>query len=269
MAALSFRNVLLEAPDTIHRMIVQQLPSSYRLITQEQHALASGIFAHAWRGIGKKTALHGLLVQTVGLHDNPWRSIDSEPHLDEATGRPHDFVSLPMDSKLLLYGGGIDQLERVHPYVALLVSLHYTTFSGTVNMTALQKLEKRRRARIKRDLPESLANEDRWQKDLSFLKLFDNLSLFAAMTTPTVIPESVPTWMDPTQWARDPVSGAELSLDWLDNDTIEISPFPFAGNITIHFFYREISGNPYTSQEALMKKWDKAKKQIWTVTFSG
>lgn len=251
-------------------MLVQRLNNSLRLITQEQHALVSGMLAHAWRGVtAKTTALHGLLVQTVGLHDNPWRSADEKPRLNTATGEPHDFVSVPIGDKLLLYGGGIDQLERVHPYTALLVSLHYSTFAGTIGSQTLQTQEANRRERLKPLLPASLQSEERWQRDLKFLKLFDNLSLFFCLTPPFVDPETVPRWIDPSLWAQDPETGAPLSLDWLSEQRVSLNPFPFASAINLHFYYREIPRQKYASAAALTKTWRASQPRLWTVELVG
>lgn len=251
-------------------MLVQSLASTFRLISQEQHALVSGMLAHAWRGVtAKTTALHGLLVQTIGLHDNPWRHADERPQWNAATGAPHDFVSISMEEKLILYGGGIDQLERVHPYAATLISLHYTTFAGTINSDTLQAQERRRRARLRELLPETLQSEERWQRDLAFLKLFDNLSLFICLTAPFVDSESVPRWIDPSIWAKDPESGATFSLDWLDRQSLSLHPFPFAGAQNLHFYYREIPRKPYASNRELQQAWDLATPERWTVELSG
>ena len=251
-------------------MLVQTLPSTYRLIGQEQHALVSGIAAHAWRGVtAKTTALHGLLVQTIGIHDNPWRHIDEKPIWDPVKQRPVDFVSLPMDDKLILYGGGIDQMERVHPYAALLVSLHYTTFAGTINSETLQKQEQRRRDRLRKLLPTTLQNEDRWQRDLAFLKLFDNLSLFICLTAPFVDSETVPRWIDPSFWAKDPDTGAPFSLDWLNAQKLSLQPFPFAGSLNLHFYYRELPRKHYASTHDLVSAWNGAESTLWTVELVG
>lgn len=106
----------------------------HECVTQEQHALQSGLLAGAW----SPTPLSAMLTLTIGLHDAPRRGSDRRPMLNAVTGLPYDFLDYPKASKFALYGAGIDALEDVHPYVAYMVSRHYTTFAGTKGADELQ-----------------------------------------------------------------------------------------------------------------------------------
>lgn len=194
---------------------------TFECIPQEQHALISGMLAHAWA----PTRLGPLWVQAIALHDTAWRPADAAPTFNPATGLPHDFIDYPTGAKVALYEAGIQTLEGIHPWVATLVSLHYTTFSGTRDIEDLQAHERARRAR----LAPQIAQELRAMNDgaLRWIKFFDILSLYICLTGPDAAPDSIPRWLrDPDKWAHAP-DATQLTLRWQDDHTLALGTWPF------------------------------------------
>lgn len=193
-------------------------------IHQEQHALLSGVLAAAWR-----PSLHPRLIAAITLHDAPWRSIDSGPRKDPQGGII-DFVSYPIAERLEFYTTGIDELEQVDPYVAYMVSLHYSSFAGMAKMTQFRAAESERRARLQPLLGRLAADVAR---DLKWLQFFDVLSLHLCLTGPDVPTENLPVWLrDDARWSTAP-DGRRHALEWTNAHTSRIYPFPFEESLRV------------------------------------
>jgi hypothetical protein len=234
---------------------------THECMTQEHHALLSGVLAGAWL----PTRLPALLVQAIGLHDNPWRPVDAEPTFDPEAGLPHDFLGYPKAEKLDFYRRGIDQLEEVHPYVAYVVSRHYTTFAGTKDAEALTEPEAERRERLAERIRRPLLDEA--DVALEWVKYFDILSLYICLDGPRATEDSVPPWLeDPTDWAEAP-DGTELEFEWRDDRTLAIEPWPFtskAMDYCLHF--RRLDGRT-DDAEAFREQWADAPMDVRPVEF--
>ncbi len=186
-------------------------------IMQAHHALLSGVLAAAWR----PTRLPPRVVQAIGWHDDPWRPVDREPTLNAESGWPEDFVDVSVEQKVEFYREGIDSLEEVDPYVAYLVSRHYTTFAGTRDVEALCEPERQRRERLKSRLSARQLQET--DRAIAWMKYFDVWSLYLCLGGPAADDAAVPRWLDPVEndWLEAP-DGTEPSFEWLDDTTVDI-----------------------------------------------
>lgn len=171
----------------------------------------------AWR-----PALDPRLLAAILLHDNPWRSNDATPKVDES-GNTIDFIGYPNEARIALYSRGLDALTHVDPYTGYLVSLHYSTFTGMDPDFVAR--EEARRAELAPLLSHRL---DRMDQDLSWLKFFDIASLWLCLTGPDVDDESLPQWLvEPYAFAHPP-DAIKRTWTWTDTDRATITPWPFA-----------------------------------------
>jgi len=225
---------------------------TYELVPQEHHATLSGLLSRAWA----PCHLQPTLVTAITLHDAPWRDVDTAPRFNPDTGLPHDFIDYPIDDKIAFYREGIDKLERLHPYVAYMVSLHYTTFAGTTDVARLQALERERRERLAEVIDEPLVSGA--ERALEWVKFFDVFSLHLCLTGPKALEEVIPRWLrDPSSWSTAPDDTA-LSLAWRDDTTLTVSPWPFdEAELTLDLFYRPL-GQRVGSPEALRQRLEAA-----------
>ena len=192
-------------------------------IHQEQHALISGVLAAAWR-----PALDPRLIAAITLHDAPWRAVDATPRHEQ--GRLVDFVSYPIDERLAFYTTGITELEAVDPYVAYMVSLHYSSFAGMAKLTEFRDAERVRRERLRPLLGELAAHTD---EHLKWLQYFDVFSLHLCLTGPDVPKENLPVWLrDVSRWSTAP-DGRERRFDWVGPTSLRVAPFPFEGPLEV------------------------------------
>lgn len=222
---------------------------AWECVTQEHHALLSGLLAGAWA----QSHIDPLVVSAITLHDAAWRDADAEPRLNPETGVPYDFVSYPYDDKIAFYQSGIDHLEEVHPYIAYMVSLHYTTFSGTRDEVRLQQPEAQRRERLEELIPGPLVSGS--GRALEWVKFFDVFSLHLCLTGPEADSDWIPRWLtDSSTWSTAP-DGTELELTWADDQTLEVTPWPFDKNVLSLSSYHRRLDKRAGSGEALDRQW--------------
>ncbi len=106
-------------------MIVVPEDGELRVVTQSDHAHLAGEIASLWRADGlPETPRRAEIVLAVREHDNGWREADSAPRVDRATGRPHDFRTMPAEVRREIWLRGARRLAAARPYAALLVAHH-------------------------------------------------------------------------------------------------------------------------------------------------
>jgi Protein of unknown function (DUF3891) len=204
-------------------MLIQHRMDAIHLISQNDHALVSGEMARIWRGVTPSSEPPSIeAVLAISLHDAAWIGVDAELPIDQKTGLPYDFQSLPSVRKLEVYTAGIDALEAVHPYAALLVSMHYGAFVAQNDHPGFHSNERQRRQRLGAEFANRF-EEAAVSRDFALLRLLDVLSLRLCLTAPGTLEERLPRWlMSPMQW-----DGAELRMAWKEEDECVIAPFPF------------------------------------------
>lgn len=233
-----------------------------RLFRQHHHALLAGELASTWSGIGREPApLPFDLVLAVGLHDLSWRELDRVPTWNGETGRPAAFHELPVDEKVAAYLDGLDTVERIHPYSALLGSLHYTSFPDVRDVASLQEPEAKRQERLREELRLGEAEESRLDRHLAYLQFFDALSIFLCLSPPSATTEGQPRWVDEVRHLDTP-EGEHVHLTWWDDDVIHVDPFPFRESLEVSLPYREIEGS-VDGAEALAEAWEAAATEAW------
>ena len=209
-------------------MLVQPRTGGVRLVTQHDHALASGAMAAAWRGHAKGAPLPPTLVVACALHDVVWREEDARPSLDTETGRPLDFIHFPTQRKRTFTEAGLAALEAVEPEVGRLVRLHHETLGSDVEPT----------------------------RALAWVRLFDRLSLHACLTSPGSLEVHRPPWLGPRTPAPD---GTVLRLAWDGEDTLRVDPWPFADDaLALDIPHRDLPDGPWASDEELRDAWHDA-----------
>lgn len=233
-----------------------------RLFRQHDHALVSGELAAAWRGLDREPEpLPFAVVLATALHDLAWLKLDGEPRLDPETGRPFAFHEFPLEEKLEAYRRGLDGVDRIHPYAALLGSLHYTSFPDVAAAEEFVLSEERRRRELQSRL--RLAAEDEWLlgRQLGFLRLFDTLSIFLCLAPPSASLEGQPSWVNGARHLDVPGGGA-FHLTWVDDEVVHADPFPFHDTLELRLPYRELPPGPFEGQEALRRAWEDAPERV-------
>lgn len=231
-------------------MIVVEYESHYELITQHDHALLAGEMAlHAGNPPFQRSSLRTVL--TAALHDASWKRADSQ--FKDAF---YHFAEYPLKEKLQLYRSGIDEMEKLDEYVALLTSLHYTAFfnpDGPEETKTFLRQEKERQQRLRSKFPNEnieLAHQQ--------LKMRDNFSLYVCLNKPGSANEREHPWFKNGIPAA-AASGKPITVQakWIDEATVAFSPFPFFETWSAAIPYRIYQKNTQAIEE-----------KVRTITFS-
>lgn len=238
-------------------MIVQIRDDGLTLVRQHDHGLASGAFAHSWIGLGGDERLPLDLVLASAMHDFAWSAADELPRLRPGADLPEDFETYPTDEKYSLYETGLDEVEWISPYSALLGSLHYATFAAERGREEFLAREVARRTRIREELHLGPSEDAKIDMHRAFVRLFDNLSLFLCLRSPEV--RNQPAWLAPERIGVTP-DGTPFALQWLDSGRLRVVPFPFAAALDVEIPARRLPQGPFSSNGALVAAWEAASR---------
>lgn len=227
-------------------MLVQKRADGLRLIRQNDHALLAGRLATEWVGFEPQPdPLPFRATLAIALHDLAWARVDREPEL-APTGLPYAFDTVDDPYRLPLYAAGLDELERIDPYAALMASRHYLRFLPIDPEFA--PAEEARQKRLQKTLGASVGESDQLQY---LLRHLDFLSLFLCLTDPAAIDPA--KWLEPEFVGQAP--GGTYQLAWADDQTVTANPFPFRRSLSLEWPIRDLPAGPFSSQEALDAAW--------------
>lgn len=250
-------------------MLVQRRTDGTRLVRQHDHALMAGGLAGSWVGAeGDPGGLPFRVVLSTALHDLAWRELDAEPLHDPESGRPYGFDDHPVEPKLAAYRAGLNRVEEISGYAALLGSLHYSSLVDGERAGGFLAAEEERRARLRRELG-TRAPERRVRSDLAWLKFFDGLSIRLCLTAPGGLEEALPAWLDPGAPLAPPDGGPPVRLEWEDERTAVLDPSPLAGLVELEVPIRELPGTRWEEPEALRRAWRRAGEGLWILSVVG
>lgn len=245
-------------------MILQHREEGLRAYTQHEHAWLSGELAHAWCGFSGDERLPLATVMAVALHDEAWREEDDwdtrDAPFDLETGRPHDFISMPREERIRIYGEGLDAIESIHPVVAYLVSRHYASFLPERVAPAFSAAEELRQTRL---LPALEPDAEALEAHFRLLQLLDLLSLYACMAQPGALEASFPPWLSPEMRLGD----RQLKVSWRDASTLQITPFPLREELELGLRFRAVAGRHFDSADAFQRAWSSGSRVTQTLRF--
>ena len=158
-------------------------------IGQASHAWLCGQLARAWTGVEPREEV----CLAAEQHDVGMAAWDLAPTLNEETGRPHDFIQMPLETHLRLWSAAPQRLFTQSRYAALLVSLHGTTLYemrdlarlGEPDADAVRQYLAGQRALQERLIAEVGADREQVERNRRLLFTWDWLSLALCLAWPT------------------------------------------------------------------------------------
>src|SRR5215471_8408442 len=108
-------------------MIVRyESDGSIVMITQNDHAQLSGLFAAHWGNDRfEKPRPYGSLVRAAMFHDRGWIRYETGPQLNSQTGRTPNYREVPNDAaQLAAFEWAGDWLGSIDPYAGLMIAKH-------------------------------------------------------------------------------------------------------------------------------------------------
>jgi hypothetical protein len=243
-------------------MIVRREPDgSLILITQNDHAKLSGVFAAHW-GNSEFAALepYESMVRAAACHDAGWSRYETEPLYDLVRKQPPTFFEVPNSpEQVAAFQAAIDWLRAIDSYAGLMISRHRTGLwrqrYGSVSVSSarpardlgppVEDMIRREEARQQ----EALARLDRRRFDVNYqlLQIFDLLSLYLC----TAKPQQRQLDHAPRDYNGDGQGGVSLCLTPRDDNVIVVAPYPFdARPLEVSVVYRRLSTSDYPSVAA-------------------
>ncbi|OFD79551.1 serine hydroxymethyltransferase [Bacillus mycoides] len=154
-------------------------------------------------------------------------------------------MDCPSSLRFVFYTIGLNEIEDSNPYGALLCSKHFLSFplnEENEEMMSFYKHELERQKRILKTLTkEQYAMFDKYYR---LLKFCDELSLYVCMNKPGVKKK------DEIDLFKEGFEGTEMfnskgekpiQAKWVDEETIQITPFPFKTEFHTYVKYKTIN----------------------------
>lgn len=213
-------------------MIRRDAPDAWLLISQVEHARIAAEIAEAW-GNDQTPSLprRDEFVAAVRHHDHGWSEWEAAPTRNPATGRPRDFLEMPMPDATAIWTRSIDACANLSPWCGLWVSRHFGRLAEQAHQHRADDGDREAAATF---LQQQRGRQTDWRRGLTgrhtpeleeagfqWLRFFDLFSLWlccAERTGPeTLAVANVPSMQvspcGPTGVALDPYPLASERLD--------------------------------------------------------
>ncbi|MDQ0229107.1 DUF3891 family protein [Metabacillus malikii] len=218
-------------------MIVIKAGDYLKMTSQHDHANFSGElathFADDWFIDCKRKES---VIRAISEHDRAWIRLDDVPLWNDQTNLPYSFMDYPLFQKLAMYSRGIDEVEEMDPYAALLCSIHYTSF-GHIRRSKQQDCIDYMNHELKRQtrLRTSLHNPDDAMLDRHYklLQLCDELSLYVCLNKDGASKAEEHPWY--VNGFETEINGQRFQAEWKSTSEIKITPFLFKEEFEIVF----------------------------------
>jgi len=249
-------------------MIVRERDETFILIEQNLHGLlAEQIMCNWKKDLFPEPAVRQSVLTAIRLHDVGWEPFDQEPFWNDSKQAPYRFTDFPLPSKIVLYEYGIDRVEAIDRYAAMLCSEHYSHFinqqDGQASADFLER-EERRRKRLSGSMDHF--DSKLFQEHYALLQFGDNFSLYACVNEPGVSKDKEhPFFVNgiPSPETLNGLPHHRLAIRFTDHATVAVEDFPFAAPFRVSYPYKEIAkqripdiGFQKAYDEAVIKRTD-------------
>ncbi|MBD2863380.1 DUF3891 family protein [Paenibacillus oceani] len=255
-------------------MIVRCTEHQLVLTTQHDHARLSGDIARAFSPFLEGDPYLEDALVAVYQHDIGWVRLDETPVWNDRFSLPFSFTDYPLLPKLTHYTFGLDQVESMNPYAALLCSMHYCSFSVFQDSVVeacidFTRHELERQRRISAGL--GLTNREELLKQLQLLQLCDRISLYVCMNEPGAAKEKEHPWYkagfsDSERFS--PKGDTRLTAGWMSDTEIELTPNPFEHTFRTEIIQRTIDRR-HIEQVGIAEAYAHSESVVREIVFAG
>ena len=218
-------------------MIVRyESDKSLVMITQNDHAKLSGLFAAHWgNGQFEKPRPQGSTTRAAQYHDIGWLRYEAKPHFNADTGKTPNFREVPNDqAQLDSYQWALDWSGAIDSYAGLLISKHRTgLWQSRYNVIKHPSFPPR--GKLSEGIEAFIARNEAKQKTLAsgvdekelainyhLLQVWDLLSLY--ICTQERLKEEC---IDPMPTSYEGAEGVSMRIRPMSPTRISMEPFPF------------------------------------------
>jgi hypothetical protein len=246
------------------------------MITQNDHAQVSGLFAAHWGNENfQKPRPHESLVRAAMFHDRGWIRYETGPQLDPQTGKTPNYRQVPNDqAQLDAFEWAGDWLSAIDPYAGLLITKHRTGLwqrrygvitdppaivRGTLPPDIVNFIG---RSEAKQKVAAQKWGADELATNYNLLQVWDLMSLYIC-STETLKPDKIAPV--PTAYANH--SSVAVTLTPVDTDTIALDPYPFdQAPLTTGVIFRRLNQTKFKDTAALQAAYFMAAPQVKSLT---
>ncbi len=254
-------------------MIVRyESDGSIVMITQNDHAQLSGLFAAHWgNDTFEKPHPYGSLVRAAMFHDRGWIRYETGPQLNRETGKTPNYREVPNDrTQLEAFEWAGDWLSAIDPYAGLMITKHRSglwqgrygviTHPPAINRGTLSpeiqafiaKSEAKQKVAAEKLNPREVAI------NYNLLQVWDMLSLYIC-STEALKPDRI----EPVPLAYSGARGVAMTLTPLQSDMIALNPYPFdQPSLTTNVIFRRLRQTKFKDSAELQTVYFKTAPQI-------
>jgi len=259
-------------------MIVRyESDGSLVMITQNDHAQLSGLFAAHWGNAKfERPRPYDSAVRAAMFHDKGWISYETSPIYDPATGKTPNYREVPnTPAQLDAFQWAGDWLSCVDPYAGLLIAKHRTgLWQGRYRVITQPPAIVR--GTLKPEIVSFIARSEEKQKaaaegfdahelaiNYNLLQVWDLLSLYICSEEKLKDDVIEPV---PTGYAAS--AGVPMRMTPLSPTKIGLDPYPFdQPSVTASLVYRRLPGQSFADQAAFQASYFATAPQLVSFTF--
>jgi hypothetical protein len=254
-------------------MIVRyESDGSIVMITQNDHAQLSGLFAAHWGNDEfEKPRPNGSLVRAAMFHDRGWIRYETGPQLNPETGKTPNYRDVPTDNaQLEAFAWAGEWLSAIDPYAGLMISKHRTGLwqrrYGVINHPpAIQRgtLPPHIQQFIARSEAEQMAAAAKLDpKELAInynlLQVWDIISLYIC-SNEVLKPDRI----EPVPTDYSGAAGPGMTLTPAESGTIAVDPYPFdQPSLTTNVIFRRLTQSKFRDSVELQDAYFKTAPQV-------
>ena len=254
-------------------MIVRyESDGSIVMITQNDHAQLSGLFAAHWGNEAfEKPRPYGSLVRAAMFHDRGWIRYETGPQLNPDSGKTPNYREVPTDrAQLEAFEWAGDWLSAIDAYAGLMIAKHRTglwqrRYGVIKHPVAIQrgKLPPEIEAFITRSEAKQRSAAEKFDPDelainYNLLQVWDMMSLYICSSEQLKLDR-----IEPVPVSYSGREGVALTLVPLETHTIALNPYPLdQPSLTANVIFRRLTQTKFKDSDELQSAYFKTAPQI-------
>jgi hypothetical protein len=254
-------------------MIVRyESDGSIVMITQNDHAQLSGLFAAHWGNDRfEKPRPYGPLVRAAMFHDRGWIRYETGPQLNPQTGKTPNYREVPNDAaQLTAFEWAGDWLGAIDPYAGLMIAKHRTgLWQGRYGVISYPPPIQR--GKLAPEILEFISRSEAKQKTVAekldprelainynLLQVWDMMSLYICSSE--ILEQDR---IEPVPVAYTNAAGVAMTFTPTQPDTIALDPYPFdQPSLATNVIFRRLTQTKFKDSAELQTVYFKTAPQI-------
>lgn len=254
-------------------MIVRyESDGSIVMITQNDHAQLSGLFAAHWgNGTFEKPRPYASMVRAAMFHDRGWIRYETSPQLNLVTGKTPNYREVNNEQPQLdAFEWAGEWLSAIDAYAGLLITKHRTglwqgRYGVIAHPPAIQRgtLAPEIKAFIARSEAKQKAqaaglDAEELATNYKLLQVWDMMSLYICSTE-----HLAQDRIEPVPVAYSGAAGVGMHMTPIESTTVALDPYPFdQPSLTANVIFRRLRQNKFRDSAELQSVYFKTAPQI-------